>query len=110
MSNAKVDSHSFYWKIWGILLVVTLVMIFIDRPAASALASADTDGASGLLVLVLLVAMAAKATLISSYFMHLRFERLFLGAAVFFGLLINGVILYVLILPDGKRIFEMLSP
>ncbi|MCP4205368.1 MAG: cytochrome C oxidase subunit IV family protein [bacterium] len=110
---AKPESrggYKLYWQIWLILLIVTLVMIFIDRPAARALAEEPAAGPSATLVLILVFAMLLKATLIAGYFMHLRYERLFLRLSVLFGLLINGAILFFLILPDGLRILEMNSP
>ncbi len=104
------SGYRIYWRIWLILLVVTLVMIFIDRPAATSL-QGDAPGATqGLLVIVLILAMLLKAFLIGSYFMHLRLERAFLWMSVFVGLLINGAILFGLIVPDGLRIHGMLNP
>ncbi|MFQ5526941.1 MAG: cytochrome C oxidase subunit IV family protein [Thermoanaerobaculia bacterium] len=102
--------YKLYWQIWLILLIVTLIMIFIDRPAAQALAQEPSGGSSGTLIVVLVLAMLLKATLIASYFMHLRYERLFLRLSVLFGLLINGAILFSLILPDSLRILGMNSP
>ncbi len=93
------DSYAFYWKIWGALLVLTLGMIFIDQ----------MDMPRGLLLFVLIGAMLVKAGLIASYFMHLKYEKLFLGLSVFIGLLINGLVLFVLIVPDARRILRMLE-
>ncbi|MCP3959285.1 MAG: hypothetical protein GY719_15650 [bacterium] len=111
---AKQDAkggYRIYWQIWLILLVVTLVMIFIDRPAATALQGEAPGGAfQSLLLIVLVLAMLLKAFLIGSYFMHLRFERLFLWMSVVLGLLINGAVLFGLIVPDGLRIYGMLNP
>jgi caa(3)-type oxidase subunit IV len=102
--------YGIYWRIWGILLVVTLIMIFIDRPTAQAIGKVEGGGPQAVLVGVLIVAMLLKAFLISSYFMHLRFERLMIGLAVLVGLLINGAILFLLMVPDGLRIFGMVGP
>ncbi len=110
---AKQDAkggYRIYWQIWLILLVVTLVMIFIDRPAATALQGEAPGASHVLLVIVLLLAMLLKAFLIGSYFMHLRFERTFLWMSVLVGMLINGAILFGLIVPDGLRIHGMLNP
>ncbi len=110
---AKQDAkggYGIYWRIWLILLVATLVMIFIDRPTATALQGEAPGASQGLLVLVLILAMLLKAFLIGSYFMHLRFERVFLWMSVLVGLLINGAILFGLIVPDGLRIYGMLNP
>lgn len=88
---------SHYWRIWSVLLVLTLIMVFIDQSPLS----------RGALVLVLVVAMLAKASLIAGYFMHLRFETLNLILIVLVGLLITGFVLFVLIAPDGMRILDL---
>lgn len=51
---------------WGVLLALTIVMVRLDRAPLP----------HGAFVLPMLTAMAIKATIISAYFMHLRFERL----------------------------------
>ncbi len=109
-AEAAHSSYRTYWRIWFILLAVTLIMIFIDRPTAQALDGSGPAIPHGVLVFILVAAMLFKATLIASYFMHLRYEKLFLGLSVLFGLLINGAILFVLIVPDGLRIFGMAAP
>ena len=106
--NAK-GGYGIYWRIWLILLVVTLVMIFVDRPTATALQSDSPGVPQGILVVVLVLAMLLKAFLIASYFMHLRWERIFLQLSVLIGLLINGAILYGLIAVDGVRILGMVT-
>ena len=58
-------------------------------------------------VSVLLTAMLVKASLIGAHFMHLRFERLSLALMVIVGLLVNGAILFALIVPDAIRIRAM---
>ena len=86
-----------YWAAWGVLLVLTLVMVVLDRvplPPGSFLA-------------LVIAAMLAKATLIAGAFMHLRFERRALVAMIVVGLLLNAVILFGLILPDAIRIVGM---
>ena len=100
MSDSKVQtasSYAFYWKIWGALLVLTLGMIFVDQLGMP----------RWLLLPLLLGAMLAKAGLIASYFMHLRYERVFLRLSVLIGLLINGTILFLLIVPDAWRVLEL---
>ncbi len=94
--ESKVGS-THYWRIWSMLLVLTLIMVFIDRSPLT----------RGLLVSVLVVAMLAKASLIAGYFMHLRFERLKLILIVVVGLLITGFVLFALIAPDGMRILDL---
>ncbi len=98
--DASGVGSSHYWRIWFVLLVLTLVMVFIDQSPLS----------RSVLVLVLVVAMLAKASLIMGYFMHLRFEKLNLILVVLVGLLITGVILFALIAPDGMRILDLSRP
>lgn len=100
MSTAHAPGYRTYIRIWLVLLALTVVMLFLDTAPIP----------RGLLIGVLMVAMLAKAGLIGGWFMHLRFERMVLGLAVFFGLLLNGAILFLLIVPDGLRIFRMVSP
>lgn len=89
--------YGLYWRIWGILLALTLGMIVFDQLAVPRL----------LLVLVLVTAMLLKAAMIAGYFMHLKFERLILVLSVLFGLLVNGAILFALIAPDGLRVLRL---
>jgi cytochrome c oxidase subunit 4 len=97
MTEESKVSSSHYWRIWAVLLVLTLIMVFIDQSPLT----------RGVLVLVLVVAMLAKASLIAGYFMHLRFEKLNLILIVLVGLLITGFILFALIAPDGMRILDL---
>ena len=97
MSEHGAVSYRTYWSIWGILLVLTLVMIGLD--------SAPLPRA--LLVVVLVGVMLIKAFLVAGYFMHLRYERLALGLGAALGLLLTGAVLYVLLIPDGLRILEL---
>jgi cytochrome c oxidase subunit IV len=87
-----------YWIAWGGLLALTLMMVVLDQ------ASLPPRMVMG----VMLVAMTVKASVIAAYFMHLRFERWPLVLGILLGLPINGAILYFLIVPDARRIFEML--
>ncbi len=53
--------YGFYWKIWGVLLVLTVVMLYVDlRP-------------------VLLAGITVKAALIAMWFMHLKYEFKWFG-------------------------------
>ncbi|MDP6581928.1 MAG: cytochrome C oxidase subunit IV family protein [Vicinamibacterales bacterium] len=83
----------FYWITWTILLVLTVLMLLIDQSPLPRL----------LFVLVMLVAMLVKASIIAANFMHMRFERIALAWMVVIGLLINGAILFGLIVPDALR-------
>ena len=88
-----------YGIVWGALLALTLTMVVLDQAALPRPA----------FVPLMLGAMLVKATLIAAYFMHLRFERWPLVLGIVLGLPINAAILYVLIVPDALRIFEMLG-
>ncbi len=94
--ESKVGSSP-YWRIWFVLLVLTLVMVFIDQSPLT----------RGVLILVLVGVMLVKVSLIAGYFMHLRLEKLNLILVVLVGLLITGGILFALIAPDGMRILDL---
>ena len=98
MRKDQSTAHSRpYWRIWGILLVLTVVMVFVDQSPMS----------RGALIFVLVAAMLSKATLIGAYFMHLRFETMSLVVTVVMGLLITSLILFILIAPDGLRALNL---
>jgi cytochrome c oxidase subunit IV len=80
-----------FWKTWGILLALTVVMVFVDVMEVPRV----------FLVVVLLGAMLTKAFLIGAQFMDLKHEKLVVGISVAFSLLFFGAVLYVLIVPDG---------
>lgn len=88
-----------YWITWAVLLCITLVMLWLD----------SVEFARTLFVTTMVVAMLAKATIISGTFMHLRHEHKGVIATVALGLLVTGVVLYVLIVPDAKRIHHMVQ-
>jgi cytochrome c oxidase subunit IV len=88
-----------YWIVWGALLALTVTMVVLDQAPLP----------RSTFVVLMLAAMLVKATVIAGYFMHLRFERWALVAAVVLGLPINAAILYVLIVPDARRILDMLG-
>ena len=89
--------YSVYWRTWGFLLALTLVMVLMDQAAVP----------RSLLVVVLLAAMLVKASLIVGTFMHLNQERLSLYVTVVVALLLTGTVLFVLIVPDGFRLLRM---
>ncbi len=97
VSQATAVNLRVYWITWGALLVITLLMLLLDGAALSR---------TPFLVLML-GAMAVKATLIAGNFMHLRFERAGLILTVVVGLFVCGLVLYALIAPDAVRIHEM---
>ncbi len=88
-----------YWATWGILLLVTLVMVWADGAALPRTA----------LVAIMLAAMLAKASCIGANFMHLRHESPWIAATVVVGLLVTGTVLYALIAPDAVRIHAMMG-
>ena len=98
--SAEHTAHNLktYWKIWGMLLALTIVMLFLDQ----------TPMWQPLFVIVMVSAMLTKACLILAYFMHLKYEHRFLQWTLVIGLFINGVFLFALILPDAVRIYGML--
>lgn len=83
-----------FWKTWGILLALTVVMVFVDVMHAP----------RSLLLVVLLGAMLVKAFLIGTEFMDLKHERKIVGYSVAFSLLFFGGILWALMVPDGLAI------
>ncbi len=97
--ESKVSSSP-YWRIWFVLLVLTLVMVFVDQSPLT----------RGVMVLVLVGVMLVKVSLIAGYFMHLRFEKLNLILVILVGLLITGLLLFVVIAPDGMRILNLSQP
>ena len=94
------DSHGYgiYWIIWGILLVLTLVMIVIGE------SSLGSVGKGGLLML----GAAAKAALIIFYFMHLRLEKAGLAVVVLVGIFLTGTLMFALPAIDGEHVFQNL--
>jgi cytochrome c oxidase subunit IV len=84
------------WKTWGLLLVLTAVMVFVDVMGLPRV----------FLLLVLIAAMLTKAFFISSQFMDLRHEKLVVGISVAFSILFFGAILFALMQPDGVAIFH----
>jgi cytochrome c oxidase subunit 4 len=88
-----------YWIAWAVLLALTVTMVVLDQMSIPPRA----------LISIMLAAMIVKAAVIAAYFMHLRFERWTLVLGIVLGLPINAAILYVLIAPDARRIFDMLA-
>lgn len=72
-----------YWVAWLVLLVVTIGMIGVSHPA------------------LLILGIAIKASVIALWFMHLRYEALALAVGVVVSILFTGLLLFVLIVPDG---------
>jgi cytochrome c oxidase subunit IV len=88
--------YTVFWKTWGILLVLTLIMVFVDVMRLPLL----------MLLGVLLAAMLTKAFLIGARFMDLQHEKLVVGISVAFSLLFFGAFLYAFIVPDGIAVLH----
>lgn len=84
-------SYRGYWTIWGVLLVLTIVMIGIE--------ALSLPGGVGILLLT--AAMMTKATLIAGWFMHLRSETRFIMWCLVLGTLVTAAFLLFLLVPDG---------
>ena len=92
-----MTSYRTYWIAWVVLLVLTLVMVAVE---AAGLPRA-------LIVLVLVGAMLAKATLIGGWFMHLRFERTALVVSLVGATLATAAVLFFLLVPDGMAMLRL---
>ena len=72
-----------YLKIWIVLLVLTILMLFIDSRS------------------FLIAGMTIKGTLIAGWFMHLKSERFDFVFYVVFSMVFFSLLLFGLIAPDG---------
>ena len=99
MEQETHGGYRLYWKTWGILLVLTLVMLVVEVLHLPRL----------LMVLALVAFMLVKAAMIAGNFMHLRFEHWTLVATVALGLLLTGTIMFALMAPDGLRILALIG-
>ena len=84
-------AYKTYWKTWGILLTLTLVMVFVDVMSLPRM----------LMLVVLLGAMMTKAYLIATEFMDLKHERPIVGISIAVSILFLGTFLFAFISPDG---------
>ena len=92
-----VTSYRTYWIAWGVLLVLTLLMLIVEATGFSKV----------VIVVILAVAMFTKATLIGGWFMHLRFERTALVVSVVVGTLATAACLFLLIASDGVAMLRL---
>jgi caa(3)-type oxidase subunit IV len=102
MSEAKTEKftgYAVYWRTWGFLLALTVVMFVIDSLSMPRLP----------FVVLMVSVMLLKVVLIASIFMHLRDESRDLALMVGFCGLFFGAILYGLLVPDALRIAAMLG-
>lgn len=94
---SETDTLRLWWSTWAGLLVLTAIMLYVGTAAMT----------RTLAVGILLVAMLGQVALIAAHFMHLRHAHVGLIWTFIAGLLITGLTLYVLIVPDAIRIHEM---
>ena len=86
-------TYKTYWKTWGILLALTVVMVFVDVMSFPRL----------LMLVILLGAMMTKAFLIATEFMDLKHERPIVGYAIAISILFFGTFLFAFIAPGRFR-------
>jgi cytochrome c oxidase subunit IV len=92
MESGETSTYGTLWKTWGLLLLLTVVMVFIDVMGLPRI----------LLLVVLIGAMLTKAFFIATEFMDLKHEKLVVGIAVAFSILFFGAILFALMVPTGS--------
>lgn len=92
-----MTSYRTYWIAWGVLLLLTLLMLMMEAAPFSRVFA----------VLFLVVAMLFKASLIGGWFMHLRSERAALVVSVVVGTLATAAVLFLLIAPDGVAMLRL---
>lgn len=84
MTATSAANYRGYWIAWLALLVITVVVVFVEVP------------------LLLAFGMTVKAAIIVLLYMHLGGERLGLTLSVLLALFATALILWLLILPDGR--------
>jgi cytochrome c oxidase subunit IV len=87
----RLIPYRVYWIAWGILLMLTVVMIVTEGARLPRVA----------VVAVILGAMVSKVTMIGGWYMHLKFERAALIACVVGGTFATAAVLFFLLVPDG---------
>lgn len=81
-----------YFNVWGVLLALTLVEV----------AATWLPVSRGKLLAVLVSLAIVKATLVAVYYMHLRWERLLLGAIALLPFPLATLFAVVLMLENGR--------
>ncbi len=84
MNDIAASPYLTYWKAWGALLVLTLLMALASSP------------------FIIVLGIAAKATIILAWFMHLKEERLDFVLYVVVSLVFFSWLLYYLTIPDAR--------
>lgn len=83
MAETTTPNYRIYWKAWLILLGITVLMLVVNDPS------------------FLAAGMAAKATIIALWFMHLKYERKDFTLLVALSIVVFSLVLFALIAPDG---------
>ena len=83
-SSTTGPSYARYWKMWGALLILTLLMVFLPSSLP-----------------VIIVGIGLKVTIIGAVFMHLKDEALDFVLIICFNILFFSLLLYGLLVPDG---------
>jgi cytochrome c oxidase subunit IV len=95
MSEHAQHPYRVYWITWGVLLVITVLMLL----------SESVHMARWVMVPFLVAFMMLKAVMIGGNFMHLRFERKNLAFMVFAGIMVTSLILFTYIVPETANIY-----
>lgn len=82
--TATTPSYARYWKMWGALLVITLLMVLLPSTLP-----------------VIIVGIGLKVTIIGAVFMHLKDEALDFVLIIVFNIMFFSLLLYGLLVPDG---------
>ncbi len=77
-----------YWIAWVLLLLLTVAMVSITNPT------------------VIVAGIAIKATIISLWFMHLKFERISLAVVVIACTMLTLGVLFALLAWDATVLFK----
>lgn len=85
------------WSTWLVLLIMSVMLVGVGMASPP----------RTVLIPVTLVGMLVMAWLIVSRFMHLRDEKLGLVVTVIMCTLGLGVTLFLMLVPDGLRIFHL---
>ena len=86
--------YRMYWITWGILLVITVLMLLAEK----------FNMPRFFLVVFLVAFMMVKASMIGGNFMHLRFERRNMAVMVAAGILLTSMILFLYITPESANV------
>jgi len=83
-ATTQAPSYAIYFKVWLILLAVTILMVFVGSAP------------------ILVAGMAFKASLIALFFMHMKDETLPFALTVSLCIVGFSLVLFFLLWPDGR--------